>query len=292
MTDYTNPRAEYLPIIDRSPLKLPGGARLAVWVVVNVEVWDFHAPLPRTLLPYPQGVPVIPDVANYGWFDYGLRVGIWRLKDVLDEQAVRATMSLNGVLCEAYPRVVQACVDSRWELFGHNYIQRVMSKEPDERAAIRKTKALIEQASGRPMRGWMGPGLSETEHTLDILAEEGIEYVADWVNDDLPYRLKTRTGALYALPYSLEINDIVLHLVSQRPSPELFDRSRDQFDTLYAESAGGARVMCVAVHPYVSGASHRIRYFRQIFEYMKQHEGVAFMTGEEILDWYLGVDGR
>jgi allantoinase len=142
------------------------------------------------------------------------------------------------------------------------------------------------------MRGWMGPGLSETEDTLDILAEEEVEYVADWVNDDLPYRLKTETGALYALPYSLEINDIVLHLVYQRPSRELFERTRDQFDTLYQESAGGARVMCVAVHPYVTGASHRIKYFNQIFDHMQQHEGVAFMTGEEILDWYLHAAGE
>jgi allantoinase len=291
MTDYTNPKADYLPMIDRRPLRLPGGAHLAVWVVVNVEVWDFQAPLPRALLPYPQGASVVPDVANYGWFDYGLRVGIWRLKDVLDQYGIRATMSLNGVLCEAYPRVVQECLKSNWELMGHNYIQRVMSKEPDERAAIRRTKALLEEVSGQPMRGWMGPGLSETEDTLDILAEEGVDYVADWVNDDLPYRLKTRSGALYALPYSLEINDIVIHLVAQRPSPELFERTRDQFDTLYQESADGARVMCVAVHPYVSGASHRIKYFKQIFDYMQQHEGVAFMTGQEILDWYLRVAG-
>jgi allantoinase len=287
MTDHRNPKAEYSPIGDREPIYLPDGARLAVWVVVNVEVWDFRSPLPRTLLPYPQGEPVVPDVANYSWFDYGLRVGIWRLKDTLDQRGIRATMSMNGVLCEAYPRVVTECVASDWELMGHNYIQQVMSKEADERAAIRKTKQLLEAASGKPMRGWMGPGLSETEATLDLLAEEGIEYVADWVNDDLPYRLNTAGGTLHALPYSLEINDIVLHLVQQRPSPELFERTRDQFDTLYEESADGARVMCVAVHPYVSGAAHRIKYFRQIFDYMRQHEGVVFMTGEEILDWYL-----
>ena len=287
MTDHRNPKAEYSPIIDRSAIYLPGGARLAVWVVVNVEVWDFRTPLPRTLLPYPQGEPVVPDVANYGWFDYGLRVGIWRIKDVLDRHAIRATMSMNGVLCEAYPRVVAECVDSEWELMGHNYIQQVMSKETDERAAIRKTKQLLEAASGKPMRGWIGPGLTETESTLDLLVDEGVEYVADWVNDDLPYQLKTAGGALYALPYSLEINDIVLHLVQQRPSPELFERTRDQFDTLYAESADGARVMCVAVHPYVSGVGHRIKYFSQIFDYMQQHDGVVFMTGEEILDWYL-----
>ena len=289
MTDHRNPKAAYLPIGDREPLHLPDGARLAVWVVVNVEVWDFRSPLPRTLLPYPQGAPVVPDVANYGWFDYGLRVGIWRLKDVLDGQGIRATMSLNGVLCEAYPQVVAECVASDWELMGHNYIQQVMSKEPDERAAIRKTKQLLEETSGKPMRGWIGPGLSETDATLDLLVEAGVEYVADWVNDDLPYRLKTTSGVLHALPYSLEINDIVLHLVQQRPSPELFERTRDQFDTLYEESAQGARVMCVAVHPYVSGVGHRIKYFRQIFDYMREHDGVVFMTGEEILDWYLGT---
>lgn len=289
MSDHRNPKAEYSPAKDRVPLQLPDGARLAVWVVVNVEVWDFQAPLPRTLLPYPQGEPVVPDVANYGWFDYGLRVGIWRIKDVLDQHAIRATMSMNGVLCEAYPQVVAECVRSQWELMGHNYIQQVMSKEPDERAAIRKTKQLLEAASGKPIRGWIGPGLSETEATLDLLVEEGVEYVADWVNDDVPYQLKTVDGALYALPYSLEINDIVLHLVQQRPSPELFERTRDQFDTLYSESAQGAKVMCVAVHPYVSGVGHRIKYFRQIFEYMQQHEGVVFMTGEEILDWYVGT---
>jgi allantoinase len=287
MAIYTNPRTDYLPIVERAPLSLPGGARLVVWPVVNVEVWDFEAPLPRTLLPYPQGVSMVPDIANYAWFDYGLRVGLWRLKDVLDGHGVRATMSLNGVLCEAYPRVVAECVSSGWELLGHNYIQRVMSKEPDERAAIRKTKELLEAASGKPMRGWMGPGLSETEHTLDILAEEGVDYVADWTNDDLPYPLKVKSGAIHSVPYSLEINDIVIHLVYQRPSPELFERTRDQFDTLYRESAGGARVMCVAVHPYVSGVPHRIKYFNQIFEYMKKHEGVVFMTGAEILDWYL-----
>lgn len=287
MTDYRNPKADYLPIVDRPPLQLPGGARLAVWVVVNVEVWDYHAPLPRTVLPYPQGAAIVPDVPNYSWFDYGLRVGVWRLKESLDRLGIRATMSLNGVLCEAYPRIVSDCLASGWELLGHNYIQRVMTKEPDERAAIRKTRELLEQASGRRMRGWMGPGLSESEQTLEILAAEGVEYVADWVNDDLPYRLNASGGSLVALPYTLELNDIVINLVQQHPSGELLQRGRDQFETLYEEAAGSARVMCVSVHPYVSGAAHRIKYFRHLLEYLKGHEGVVFMTGEEILDWYV-----
>ncbi|MDW7738649.1 MAG: polysaccharide deacetylase family protein [Bacillota bacterium] len=292
MPEYTSSRVEYQPINERPAIKLPGEARMVIWPVVNVEVWDFNAPLPRTLLPYPQGIPVVPDVANYSWFEYGLRVGIWRIKDVLDELGIRATASINGVLCETHPKMVGKFVESKWELLGHNYLQQVMSKEPDERKSIRMTRELLEKASNKPMRGWMGPGLSETEYTLDILAEEGIEYVADWVNDDLPYKLNTKSGRLYALPYTLELNDIVLHLIQQRPSHELFERARDQFDTLYAESIVLPKIMCISVHPYVSGVAHRIKYFRQVFEYAKQHQGVIFMTGEEILDWYLQVSGE
>ena len=130
------------------------------------------------------------------------------------------------------------------------------------------------------------PGLSETFDTPDILAEEGLDYVADWVNDDQPYPMKVKSGSLIAIPYTLEINDITIHVIQQHRSPELFERARDQFDTLYREGADTARVMAIAVHPYVSGAPHRIKYFDQIFEYIKQHEGVLFMTGSEIVDWY------
>lgn len=132
----------------------------------------------------------------------------------------------------------------------------------------------------------MGPGLGETFETPDILAEEGIEYVADWVNDDVPYRMRVRRGALYALPYSLELNDIVMFAVQHHRASELFERAKNQFDTLYRESARGAKVMGLAVHPYLTGQPHRIKYFDAIFEYLKGHEGVRFMTGSEILDWY------
>lgn len=281
-----NPRAEHSPIIDRAPLSLPDGARLAVWVIVNVEVWNFDAPMARTLIPYPQGEPVIPDVANYSWYDYGARVGFWRLKEVLDRHGVRGTLSLNATVCEAYPRLVEECMQSDWEFLAHSYTQQVMSLEADERATIRKTIDLIEKTTGKAPRGWMGPGLSETFETPDLLAEEGIEYVADWVNDDQPYPLKVETGTLFSIPYTLEINDITIYIIQQHRSPEIFERARDQFDTLYREGADTARVMAIAVHPYVTGAPHRIKYFDQIFEYMKRYEGVLFMTGEEILDWY------
>lgn len=287
----SNPRAEFLPIVDRPALKLPGGARLAVWVVVNIEEWPFDEPMARTVLPPPQGAVIVPDVTNFGWFDYGLRVGIWRIKDVLDRHGVRASVSLNGSVCLTYPRIVEACLASRWEIFGHGFLQRALPKEKDERAVIRATIEAIEAKTGTRPRGWMGPGLHETPDTPDILAEEGIEYCLDWTNDDLPYEMKVKKGRLFSIPYTLELNDIPIYAVQHHRSSELYDRTRDQFDTLYREGKDCARIMAIAVHPYLTGVPHRIGYFEKIFEYIKGHEGVVFMTGSEILDWYKEAAG-
>jgi len=286
-----NPRADFSPIFDRKPLKLPGNARVAVWPVINVEEWDISEPMSRTVLPTPQGVATIPDIPNFGWFDYGLRVGFWRMKQVLDRHGIRATVSLNASVCLSYPQLVEESLKSGWEMLAHGFIQRVINKEPDERAVIRRSIDTIAEATGSPPRGWMGPGLAETFDTPDILAEEGIEYIADWCNDDQPYPLKVKSGNMVAVPYTVELNDIPIYLVQHHRSPELFDRAKDQFDTLYREGADSARVMCVSTHPYITGVAHRIKYYDMIFEYIKQFEGVMFMTGSEILDWYTSQAG-
>ena len=284
-----NPRADYSPIFQREPLKLPGNARIAVWPVINVEEWDMSEAMARTVLPTPQGVSTIPDIANFGWFDYGLRVGYWRMKQVLDNHGIRATVSLNASVCLSYPQLVEDSLKSGWEMLGHGFIQRVINKEPDERAVIKKTISTIQEFTGSAPRGWMGPGLAETFDTPDILAEEGIEYIADWCNDDQPYEMKVKSGRLVALPYTVELNDIPVYLVQHHRSPELFERAKDQFDTLYREGGESARVMCISTHPYITGVPHRIKYYNMIFEYMRQFEGVVFMTGSEILDWYNGA---
>ncbi len=286
MGEIQKERAEYSAIIDRKPVKLPGDARLGVWFIVNVEKWDINATMARSVLPAPQGVTVTPDIPNYSWFDYGLRIGFWRLKKVLDKHQVRATMSLNAPVCTTYPNIVEGGLSSGWEILAHGYEQRAINLEKDEREVIRKTIKTIRDFTGKRPRGWMGPGLHETFDTPDILAEEGFEYVADWVNDDQPYPLKVKTGSLVAVPYTVELNDIPIYLVQHHRSPEIYERSRDAFDTLYEEGAESVRFMGISVHPYVSGAAHRIKYIDKILQYIKEHKGVLFMTGEEILDWY------
>jgi peptidoglycan/xylan/chitin deacetylase (PgdA/CDA1 family) len=292
MGDIQKERAEYSAIVDRKPVKLPGGARLGVWFIVNVEKWDINATMARSVLPAPQGVTVTPDIPNYSWFDYGLRIGFWRLQKVLDKYQVKATVSLNAPVCKTNPHIVEGALRRGWEILAHGYEQRAINLEKDEREVIRKTIKTIRDFTGKRPRGWMGPGLHETFETPDILAEEGFEYVADWVNDDQPYPLRVKTGRLIALPYTVELNDIVIYLVQHHSSPEIYERARDAFDTLYEEGAESSRIMGIAVHPYVSGAAHRIKYIDKIFEYMKEHDGVLFMTGEEILDWYNEVVGK
>ena len=289
MVEIEKERAEYSAIIDRKPVKLPGGARLGVWFIINVEKWDINATMARAVLPAPQGVTVTPDIPNYSWFEYGLRVGFWRLKRVLDKHQVRATVSLNAPVCNAYPQIVEQSLRSGWEILAHGFEQRAINLEKDERQVIRKTVDTIREFTGKRPRGWMGPGLHETFDTPDILAEEGFEYVADWVNDDQPYPLRVKTGSLIAVPYTVELNDIPIYVIQHHRSPEIYERSRDAFDMLYEEGAESARVMGISMHPYISGAAHRIKYIDKTIEYIKGHEDVLFMTGEEILDWYNDV---
>ncbi len=288
-------RIEYSAIVDRAPLKLPDGARLVVWPIVNIENWDIDGPMPRTVLPPPGGGSLIPDLPNWAWQEYGMRVGFWRLFEALDRHGIRATLSINGSVCDVYPRVAGAARDAGWEFMAHSHIQKPMHLLDDERAAIRATIETIEKFTGKLPRGWLGPGLTETFETADFLAEAGIEYVADWVLDDQPCQLKTGHGTLYTIPYTVELNDISIMMVQYHKAAELFDRTMDQFERLYAEGEHTARIMAIAVHPYISGVPHRISYFEKIFDTLSQKPGVLFWTGDQILDWYKGavaaVDG-
>ena len=279
----------YSAIVDRPALRLPKSARVVVWTIVNVEEWDIQGPMPRTVLPPPGGAPVIPDVPNFAWFEYGMRVGFWRLKSALDKHKIKATLAINASVCLTYPRIAEASREAGWEFMGHGYIQKPMHQVEDQREAIRKSVEVIHKCTGKAPSGWLGPGLTETENTLDLLAEAGLQYVADWVNDDQPYEIKTAHGPLVSVPYSVELNDIPMMILQHHEAEEFFRRAKEQFETLYAEGAKSARVMAIAVHPYISGVPHRIKYFEKTLAYLRKQKGVLFWTGEEILEWYRGV---
>ena len=279
----------YSAIIDRPALRLPKSARIVVWTIVNVEEWDIQGSMPRTVLPPPSGAQVIPDVPNFAWFEYGMRVGFWRLKSVLEKHKIKATLAINASVCLSYPRIAQAARDAAWEFMGHGFIQKPMHQLEDQREAIEKSVEVIRKFTGKAPSGWLGPGLTETEDTLELLADAGLQYVADWVNDDQPYEIKTARGPLVSLPYTVELNDIPMMVLQHHEAEEFFRRAKDQFETLYAEGRKSARVMAIAVHPYISGAPHRIKYLDRTFAYLKKQKGVLFWRGQEILQWYRAV---
>lgn len=289
MSQIPRDRLAYSAIVDRPPLALPDGARMVIWPIVNVENWDIHRPMPRTVLPPPMGNPLIPDLPNWAWAEYGMRVGFWRLYDCLRDFGIVPTLALNGSVCTAYPRVAAAALEAGWEFMGHGYIQGPMHGLENQREAVRQTIAAIQSFTGKAPRGWESPGLTETFETVDILAEEGIEYVADWVLDDQPCEIATTAGSIISIPYTVEMNDVCMMAVAQHASQEWLDRGIRQFDRLYQESAKSARVMAISVHPFLAGVPHRIGYVEDVFKHILSKPDVLFWTGEQILDWYLQV---
>jgi allantoinase len=280
-------RLDYSPISRRKKLTLPGGARLALWVIVNVEEWDINETMPRTVLTPPAGGSPMPDIPNWAWHEYGNRVGFWRMLEVFDALKIPAVLAINGSAIARYAAIVDAARERNWEFIGHGFSQKNMQKVADEAADIAKTAAAIREATGKNPRGWLGPGLTETWDTPDLLAEAGYDYVCDWVLDDEPVVLKTRGGkSIVNLPYTQECNDVAMMLIQHHKASEYQDRAIDQFEQLYRDAAHSARVMALVVHPYIMGAPHRLKYFRDALAHICAHQGVVCWMGEQILDWY------
>ncbi|HZN28939.1 MAG TPA: polysaccharide deacetylase family protein [Xanthobacteraceae bacterium] len=258
-----------------------------VWPVLALEEWDISRPMARMVISPPQGQPQLPDMPNWSWHEYGMRVGFWRLQKMLRQVGATPTVTLNARVCETYPEVVAACVENGWEPNAHSYDQVPMHKLDDQRGVIMRSMDIIEKFWGRRPRGWFGPGLTQTYETLDYLAEAGVEYIGDWVLDDEPVTLTTTHGPVVALPYNFELHDIVMMALQHHPSEVMYHRALDQFDCLYEESAERAKVMSIACHPYLSGVPHRIGHVQRTFEEILGHDGVVAWDGARILDWYL-----
>lgn len=279
-------RFSYSAMPQRRAIALPGGARIAVYVVVNVEDWDFRKPIVRQYVPSPAAVPVVPDVQNWAWHEYGLRVGFWRLLEALSRRGLKASAPINARLCESYEPVARAMLEAGWEFVGHGVVQGAMHAVPDQREAIQTSMRILSDFAGRAPKGWLGPGMAETGETLDLLAEAGFGYVCDWAMDEHPVEMATDHGPVVAMPYSLETGDLPMMVAHHHESESWLRRLRDQFDRLYAEGETQPRIMSLSVHPYIMGVPHRIGYFEQALDHFARHDGVWFATAGEIYDWY------
>ncbi|HEY7644703.1 MAG TPA: polysaccharide deacetylase family protein [Hyphomicrobiales bacterium] len=291
MTTLPRDRAPYSAIVDRPPLKLPGTAKVVLWSIVNLEVWDIGRPMARQVLPAPTGIPLLPDVPNWSWHEYGMRVGVWRFFKLYQRLGIRPTLSINARVCEDYERVAAEARSSGWEFMGHVYDQMPIHKLEDQGGVINRSIDILERFTGKRPIGWLGPGLTQTYETPELLAEAGVKYIGDWVWDDEPAEIATANGPLVTLPYTVELNDIPMMMVQHHESPYWLTRCKDTLDRLHMEGAERAKIMAVAIHPYISGQPHRIRYLEELYDYAASLGDVLFWNGEEIYHWYQGTRG-
>ena len=270
-----NPFYDYSPIAARPKLKWPNGARVAVLVVPNIEHWDVHDDKGRM------------DVRNNPRNDYGLRVAVWRLFDMFSERNIKTTIALNAAVTRFYPQVIDAAKKRGDEFMGHGMTNSEhLDTVPRENAAaiVRQAVDTIRNATGQKVRGWLGPGLGEADGTLDALKAAGVEYVCDWGSaDDQPFPMK---NGLHVMPYTVDINDLGLIDRQGTPASQFAAYIVDAFDTLYREGADNARVLPIALHPFLTGAAHRAPHLAKALDYIKGHDRVWWARGGDILDAY------
>ena len=280
-------RFEYSPIIDRPAIKWPNNARVAFWVSPNVEYYEY-LPNPDPIR-NPWARSPHPDVQQYSLRDYGNRVCFWRMTDVLDKYNVKCTVSLNEAVLEHLPEIRDAMVERDWDYMSHGiYNTRfiVAYDEEQEREFYRDCIETLKTHTGKQLKGMLGPALSNTVRTPDLMAEAGLIYHTDWFHDDQPFPIKVKKGKLISVPYSIELNDVPV-FVNAYEGEVFAQMCIDQFDTLYAEGAESGRVMCIALHPYIIGQPDRVKYLDMILDYILSHDGVWQTTADEIAEYYI-----
>ncbi|PPR09492.1 MAG: hypothetical protein CFH41_02522 [Alphaproteobacteria bacterium MarineAlpha11_Bin1] len=275
----------YKPINRRPKVVWPDGNHIALWIVPNIETFPLNEPIPG-------GTGITPDVINWASRDYGARVGIFRIMEVMDRHGIRGTVALNSEVCDDYPEIIDDAMDRNWEFMGHNQSNsRYIHTMEDQlgRQLVSETLDRIEQSTGIRPKGWLSSGLQQNWTTLDALIDCGVKYVADFINDDQPYLMNVNSRQICSIPYSTEINDLPQFLRMNRTSEEFTQMIRHQFDTLYRESleSGSGRVMAICLHPFVIGVPHRIQALEDALSYISRHDGVWKTTGTEIIEHYL-----
>jgi peptidoglycan/xylan/chitin deacetylase (PgdA/CDA1 family) len=275
----------YSPITERPPLTWPGGARVAVYIGLNIEY--FHPDLPSTSI-WPGTAELTPDALNHGWRDYGARVGIWRTIGALDRHGIRASALLNSDVVAQHPQIVAAGVERDWAWLAHGRTNSALHTGlavDEEQRTLADITHTIAGATGRQPRGWMGPGLTETHHTPQLLADLGYRYVLDWTNDDQPYPL-TVPGML-SVPYSVELNDLLI-FGKGMTGPDFVQMVADQYHQLHSDAADGSgRVLALALHPFVIGQAFRHKYLDQALQFLAGAPDVWLTTADEIAAHYL-----
>jgi len=269
---------DYWPYQDRPKIVWPGGRKLAFWVAPNIEYYEYDPPSNPQRPGWPKPAP---EIVGYSQRDWGNRVGHWRLMELLDKYSMRGSISLSTALIDHHPEIIEACVARNWEFFSHGIYNTRFSygmDEAQERAMIEDSIATIQRATGQRIRGYLAPALTHTERTLDLIADYDFWYSCDLFQDDQPQPLKTKTGKLMSMPYSLEVNDVITYGAMAMTPWRYADILKRQFDQLLEEGEASGTVMCIPLHAYLVSQSHRIRAFEAALSHIASHAADIWIT--------------
>lgn len=281
-----NPRIPYQFSNDGPKLKPSPEGGIMVHLVVNVEHWQFDASMPRTIITPPHGKETVPDVPNFSWADYGMRAGLPRIIEAIKSRGLPASTSFNAGVIQAYSQAAQAMHEAGWEFIGHGVHQKSLNHADGEKDLIATSLNMIETFTGTRPKGWLSPGLRESYQTPEFLKQLGIEYVFDWVVDDVPHWMTTQHGPLLALPYNLEVNDSIIYAVEKHASDEMYLRLVNTLSLFEREAQQHPRVLAIGLHPHLIGVPHRFGSFERMLDLLMKTPNVCFKTGQGIAHWY------
>ena len=289
---WPNPRVPHEISSDRKKLSPPEGKPLIVHTVMNIEYWPFDKNMPRGILPPPHGKsPDPPDLPNYSWVEYGMRVGLPRLFKLFAENNIPVSAFINAQVADIYPKAFDEVCKLNWELVGHGWFQESLRVAKDEEHVIKKSLDLLRKLSGQPVRSWFGPAGGETEKTPELLKENGIEFLHDWLIDELPCWMRTKLGPIVAMPYTFELNDVPIWTVQNNSCDEMKKRVDATLNIFDEEKLYNTKIITLALHPHIVGVPQNFYYLKKIIEDLRKRDDVIFMTSSQIGDWFVKEDG-
>lgn len=289
---WPNPRVPFRMASERPKLEPLEGKPLMVHLAMNIEYWPFDRPMPRGIIPAPHGaMPAPPDVPNYSWVEYGMRVGMPRIMKMTQDRDLPVSAFMNAQVADVYPSLADAVVTAGWELVGHGWFQQSLKQAEDEAGVIRQSLERLNALSGRKTRAWLGPGLGESEDTVDILKAEGVEFLHDWVLDDLPVWLRTRHGPMVGLPYTFELNDVPIYAIQQSSSDEMLRRLEATISIYERELDQNPRIITLALHPHIVGVPHIAYFFEKALDLLASRDDTIFVTSSVMGDWFVQAAG-
>ena len=289
---WPNPRVPHELSSNRKKLSPPDGKSLIVHTVMNIEYWPVDKNMPRGILPPPHGKsPDPPDLPNYSWVEYGMRVGLPRLFKLFAENNIPVSAFINAQVADIYPKAFDEVCKLNWELVGHGWFQESLRVAKDEEHVIKKSLDLLRKLSGQPVRSWFGPAGGETEKTPELLKENGIEFLHDWLIDELPCWMRTKLGPIVAMPYTFELNDVPIWTVQNNSCDEMKKRVDATLNIFDEEKLHNTKIITLALHPHIVGVPQNFYYLKKIIEDLRKRDDVIFMTSSQIGDWFVKEDG-